>query len=425
MSFRLGWCVLGGVVAVLLPAQAAFGQVAAPLQMKINKAVDDGLDYLRRQQRKDGSWSYKFSVYNVGVTSLAGWTLAANVPANKRPLADKNIAKAAEYVRKNVINDKKTYNVALAIFFLSFLRDVEDAPLIALLADRLARSQNPQTGSWSYDCAMLPDNVMANVLPLVNLRNGKFNPTEVTKPADLPAVIQQRVQLLKGQVRQVTTRSAIGGDNSNTQFAMMALWVARRYGAVHDANLVAVEEHFRKTQRKDGFWGYTGSKRAPENTHAMTCAGLLALKLGQELLPKGGALMNDVQVARGFDRLFSSLDNRQTKDDKRFYYFLWSVERVGVAYNIKNVKGTDWYDYGVDFLLPRQAKNGSWADANSEFPGVTDTSFAVLFLRKVDVAKIPVRRGLAPIGLPPPPRAPVIEVAPGIIDLEDTRPEQG
>jgi hypothetical protein len=84
----------------------------------------------------------------------------------------------------------------------------------------------------------------------------------------------------------------------------------------------------------------------------------------------------------------------------------------------------------------------------SEFPGTTDTCFALLFLRKVNVAKdLNINQKVVsnpdppPLKKDPPPKkekepdkvvdkkkpdkkikGPVIDIAPGIIDLEDTKP---
>src|SRR5207302_1153787 len=65
-------------------------------------------------------------------------------------------------------------------------------------------------------------------------------------------------------------------------------------------------------------------------------------------------------------------------------YFLWSVERVAVVYDLRTIGGQDWYAWGVSVLLAHQAGDGSWKDA---FPGPIDTCFALLFLKRVNVAQ--------------------------------------
>ena len=69
-------------------------------------------------------------------------------------------------------------------------------------------------------------------------------------------------------------------------------------------------------------------------------------------------------------------------------YFLWSVERVGVIFNLKKIGGQDWYTWGSEILVANQDANGSWAEGR--FHGshpVVNTSFALLFLKRANLAK--------------------------------------
>jgi hypothetical protein len=69
----------------------------------------------------------------------------------------------------------------------------------------------------------------------------------------------------------------------------------------------------------------------------------------------------------------------------KFYYFLWSLERVAVAYGIDRVGKTDWYDWGAEILLANKSPDGAWT--NGEFRGPPDTCFALLFLRRANLAQ--------------------------------------
>jgi hypothetical protein len=60
-------------------------------------------------------------------------------------------------------------------------------------------------------------------------------------------------------------------------------------------------------------------------------------------------------------------------------YYLWSLERVGVVYGLKTIGDRDWYAWGSTLILAAQHDDGGWADA---FPGIPDTCFALLFLRR-------------------------------------------
>jgi len=65
------------------------------------------------------------------------------------------------------------------------------------------------------------------------------------------------------------------------------------------------------------------------------------------------------------------------------YYFLWSLERVGVAYNLNTIAAKDWYAWGSDTLLASQRGDGGWR--GEEAPEI-DTCFALLFLRRANLA---------------------------------------
>src|SRR5262249_53904487 len=95
-------------------------------------------------------------------------------------------------------------------------------------------------------------------------------------------------------------------------------------------------------------------------------------------------------------------------------YFLWSLERVAVVYNLPTIGGKDWYSWGADILLRSQAGNGSWDDS---FAGPVDTCFALLFLKRANVAT-DLTALLEQLGGARDPGAPVIDqqpVVPGAI----------
>src|SRR5262249_50100171 len=67
-------------------------------------------------------------------------------------------------------------------------------------------------------------------------------------------------------------------DNSNTQFAIMALWAARRHHVPMEQSLALVEERFRVSQQPGGGWGYM--LHGPGQKDTMTCVGLIGLAVG-------------------------------------------------------------------------------------------------------------------------------------------------
>jgi hypothetical protein len=70
-------------------------------------------------------------------------------------------------------------------------------------------------------------------------------------------------------------------------------------------------------------------------------------------------------------------------------YFLWSLERVAVVFDLDTIGDRDWYALGSASILAIQQPNGSWK--NSEGGNVAgddvNTSFALLFLCRANIAK--------------------------------------
>src|SRR5262249_23564550 len=72
----------------------------------------------------------------------------------------------------------------------------------------------------------------------------------------------------------------------------------------------------------------------------------------------------------------------------RNLYYLWTVERVGVLYQQKDIAGQDWYRWGARYLLATQQPGGNWTDGHYlEHRDLVDTCFALLFLKRVNLVK--------------------------------------
>jgi hypothetical protein len=132
----------------------------------------------------------------------------------------------------------------------------------------------PQQPGGKKGGAQVPDNGFPQApAPKAN-NNPNNNDPEMNKL--LPAAAQYY-----SQVRAMLRGGRVGGDgdNSNTQFGLIALWIASRHGVPANDAFALIEARFLTTQhRGTGGWGYTSA-----DTHAtpsMTCAGLLGLAIG-------------------------------------------------------------------------------------------------------------------------------------------------
>jgi hypothetical protein len=181
-------------------------------------------------------------------------------------------------------------------------------------------------------------------------------------------------------------------DNSNSQFAILALWAAQRHGIPMERTLRRVALRYETSQNADGSWGYDYRRGggAPERP-TMTCVGLLGLAVGHGIdqAPAGPAVQ-DPRLLAGFVALSKHVGTpagRMQDLPMANLYFLWSVERVAVLYDLQTIGGKDWYRWGAEILVANQQPQGHWA--NGGYHGaspVLDTSLALLFLKRANLA---------------------------------------
>jgi hypothetical protein len=390
-----GWAV-GGLL--LLPA----GAVAAD-EEAIQRAIDRGVVALKKHQESDGTWS--FPQHHAGATALGGLTLLeCDVPAT-----DPAIVQAVKALRPATVELTDTYSLALAILFLDRLGDPGDVPLIHSMAVRLLAGQDAQ-GGWSYDCPPISKDEVRRLKSLIQGRREPIVRPDPPGPGNrrfLPPEIQSQLRHVNPKVRLTQ------GDNSNTKFATLALWVARRHGMPVENALARVEARFRSSQNGDGGWGYTlavpGVRRQSFGT--MTCAGLLGLAMGHicardappAAAPRGkesrpasdqhsGNLATDASIRAGLV-LLGGLIGRSMDQEGQVpwfnprgdeFYFLWALERVAVAYGLKTIGNRDWYAWGAEVLLARQQRSGVW---EGQYGESVDTCFALLFLRQANLSR--------------------------------------
>jgi hypothetical protein len=407
----------GGMVLSLLALAPA---ARAEDREAINRAVQRGVAALKQMQQADGTWP----CLEIGATALAGLTLLeCDVPKT-----DPAVKQAAEAVRRDSTHLTRTYSLALSILFLDRLGEEADVPIIEAHAVRLLAGQNAR-GGWNYDCPDVPE---ADARRLSSLLKQRAELTTRPRPGDaarkpdksdeaqrlitsrkLADDIRQQIEV----IHRAGGRKADSGrdDNSNTQFAVLALWVARRHGLPSEDALRLVAARYRTSQNADGGWDYQAhASRNGRSTPTMTCAGLLGLAAGfgaaaevalRTEKPKDADKPNEDDKAKppdpkrdravrvGLAALGTSIGHPAGKgrpapvltNGGRMYYFLWSLERVAVAFGLTTIGGKDWYDWGSEIVVASQQADGTW---KGDFAAVgADTCFALLFLRRANLAR--------------------------------------
>ncbi|MGH7168949.1 MAG: hypothetical protein ACRELG_01555, partial [Gemmataceae bacterium] len=187
-------------------------------------------------------------------------------------------------------------------------------------------------------------------------------------------------------------------DNSNTQFAILALWTAQRYKVPMNRTLNLIVRRFLTSQNLDGSWDYDyhfdgNVLGRSSSSPAMTCVGLIGLAVAHGLAQPAaaGQLVRDPRILKALIALYRTVgkpSDRPMKLPMQNLYFLWSVERVAVLYRMPAIGDKDWYRWGAQVLVSNQEAQGNWA--GGQYPGSSptlDTCLALLFLKRANLAK--------------------------------------
>ncbi len=334
----------GAVVAVVAPAVALAQQPQRPKERAIDAAqvlaaIDRGVAYLKREQSPRGNWG-EFLGYDGGVTALC--TLA--LLNSGVPLDDPAVGKAVDYLRGLQLD--KTYTVSLQTMVLCTAEPKKDTLLIRRNVQWLEAHQikdGPRKGAWSYP--------------------------------------------------------GPGGDNSNSQFALLALFDAQRVGVeVSRDTWELAAKYWRSTQNDDGSWGYVPGDAG---TGSMTCAGIGGLAVSSAALGSGDAAVENGHVVccrphESNDELDRAVDwlgqrfsvNRNPRPEgggqSCLYYYLYGLERAGRLTARRFIGKHDWYREGAELLVAEQDSLSHYWKGNwyAEREPRISTAMALLFLSK-------------------------------------------
>ncbi len=245
-----------------------------------------------------------------------------------------------------------------------------------------------------------PDSTVPRNDPVVTERDKERTEAARKALANLPPNLQRIPSLLPPSVQKEMPRND-QSDNSNTQFAILGVLAASRHGVPTDRAMGLIVQRFRTSQNQDGTFGYHylrggGSAGSP----SMTGAGLLGLAVthgltaGIKMEGMAAKGVQDQHIQKALTALSRNIDRPLGKPvgprgrAPVNLYFLWTVERVGMLYGLPKINDKDWYHWGAEALLETQMKDGNWANGgyHQAMPN-TDTCFALLFLKRANLAK--------------------------------------
>lgn len=319
---------------------------------EVDAARLKAIDFIRSQQKSDGHW--EFPGHDNGITALCTLALIENGAATYDSVVDRGY----RYIRKNTADEKNTYDIALGILVLARVGDRQDRPLIRTLGAKLLAGQTT-SGGWSYTCPNIDSSVLQDL---------------------------KRLDKKEG-----------AGDNSNTQFAVLGLWVASRYGVPIDDAMKEVGSRFVSTQNEDGGWGYSIKNKTPDPSgQSMSSAGLFCLTVSRAtriraqlkersaVVSRGEkeTLLSDPNYAKGLQRVANFAKGISPGTAR---YTIWAFERIGVLLGQEKLNGdVDWFQLGARALIQSQKTDGSWPGDKPESV-LADACFASLFLRKANL----------------------------------------
>jgi hypothetical protein len=392
------------------PKKPAPPPLAPEEQKRVDAAIAAGVAYLKKQQdATTGLWPATKGA-QVGYNALLALAL---LECGVQP-DDPSVKYAIDFVRTNAPalasnSNTATYEVSLAIMLLDKVGTAGDKKLIRSLALRLIQSQGLDGGWWYTTKPALSakeEDSLYAALKATRPRSlrdlGLDAKGELTPPADfdkalapLPAGLKWVAAL---QPADKINMASTGSDNSNTQFALIALWVAGRNDVPTERALALTARRFRTSQNADGGWGYQ-LNAGQASSNAMTGAGLLGLGVGHGLSVRlkpdelKKAPVDDAAIKKGMTALAGYIGtplgpkaNRPKNRDRASVipYYFWTLERVGVMYSATKIGGKDWYQWGAELLVDNQGADGSWS---VNYEPWSDTAFCLLFLKRANLVE--------------------------------------
>ena len=372
----------------------AADEIPLAMRKEIDSAVQRGLEWLRGQQGEDGGFGEYHSsrpgrVYLAGHTGIALFTMLSC----GEPKGSPAVRRAADFLLRNP--PKLTYELGLVL--MAF--DAKGAP------------------------------------PLENRdleRMGEKERREYAFPRELSEAERSLMQECVGrllQIRRFGLWSYGDGEDepdlSNTQFALLGLKAAARCRLPVPAEVwgdaLKYFLHYQLPEGPDyllteprikagGFsqltasargWAYWRESLDPADVlGSRVNIGICSLLLCREeleirkehaselarLKAKLGKLDRSVRDALAWLAMNFAVDVNPPKADYKFYY-LYSLERMGVLTGRRYVGKHDWYREGAEHLLKTQRPEGLWPAEGWSGP-LPNTCFALLFFRRATTPSV-------------------------------------
>jgi hypothetical protein len=344
------------------------------LQMKVDAAIKKGVEYLRQQVKTNE----RLKPGPMCPNELVLLALIHSGAAEDDPEVQKFLGPLLQAELQS------TYCVSVQAMVLEELERVKHQGRIAQCAQFLVDNQGKK-GHWTYGKpTTFPPMTPSKAAPT----GGKARPSKDPAGAREKPKVVSRIPVRKQR------EGEDDGDNSNSQYAALGL------RACHDAGIVLPPEVVELALRwwrggqkpadsKEGYpsagWDY-GAK-ATDAYGSMTAGAVGAIVIYDYIKEGKLSWFKDRDVQEGLQWMakhFSPDSNPAFPGPKEKWslYYLYAVERLGMLYGTERFGTRAWYPEGAKVLLDAQKPDGSWWMDTAEGAPLTDTCFALLFLRR-------------------------------------------
>ena len=317
-------------VSAFPPSAAAADDVTGG---QVRATILRSIQALKDARKPDGTWPDY--AQEGGVTALVTYAL---LEAGVSPAGD-DLARALAHVCD--LPHQSTYVVSLKVLALASADPKRYAGAIQSGADWLAEHQTA-TGAWGYGTP-----------PPAALAGAKVG----------GALEQARSE---AEIRRQYERP----DASNSQFALLALAEADRAGAAVSQEVWRrADRHFRAVQLTGGGWSYVHQAASPGEAYgSITAAVAAGLYLCHERLagaePEATTDERLAVLEKGVGWVADHYTLRENPNRSLAWYYFWlySLERLGVISGRRTFGDHDWFREGTAVLVRGQRSDGRWTD---------------------------------------------------------------
>ena len=326
------------LVVCILASPVLAGPETTTRQERIDKALAGGVTYLLKQITETGEVKHEYGTANKhlhhgGLTALTVYALLAADVSPRTP----ELARAINWLAS--ANLQGTYPVALRACAMAEWNDPKALSVLKRDVEWLIGEMSDQGNYWYY--------------------------------------------------RGYRAARGVGYDNSATQLALLGIWAASKRGIkIPTEYWRKAEGHWLSQQNHDGGWSYHSKQRSSYGS--MAAAGLASMYITFDALHQRDFLQVKADseykpITKGLTWLGENFSaSRNPRKNAWYFYWLYSIERVGLASGLKYFGTHNWYAECVDALTPMQdIGTGAWLGDRSNSPQATyQTAFAVLFLAR-------------------------------------------